>query len=68
MTTTLTDKQLADAYFSMEPGNDYTLTDHVAPGLRAVADLSITQADSEIHGLTVELDRVRLALTEAQRK
>jgi hypothetical protein len=65
VTTTLTDKQLQAAY---ETGRRKAPNRDTNTGLRAVADLAITQADSEIHGLREDLVRLQMALKEAQAK
>ena len=90
VTTGLSDKQLAEAFdkgFTTASNKGSRYARH--EGFRAVADLAITHADSEIHGLREELrvaedqannlagdnavlssdlERLRMALTEAQRK
>lgn len=70
MTTGLSDKQLLAGFLAATKTAREGVGSYEArtAGLRAVADLAISQADSEIHGLRQELERVRVELTIAQRK
>jgi hypothetical protein len=69
VTTSLSDKQLLDAYnraFDMAAGRHFSMRQGM--GLRAVADLAITQQEADNAGQAVEIERLRMELTLAQKR